>query len=910
MNEDAPIQNPKSEIQSQYIDSLWEEYAQIDIADIVVDIDAPDLQSSYSYRVPESLQNTLRAGMCVHIPFSGRETLGYVLDRRKLATSDPLCGKLREIISVVEDAITINAEQLHIIQWMSRHYVCDLLAALRCVAPANLGARVATVARLADARYRGEDAGGSIPQAHILETLRALDGEAEVDALRETAHLTNFAGAYAALLKKNLIIETRTVVRAKTVGKKRKAYTLGPAAEVLGSQGGAGKRSPQQQRILNELVLRARHAEGPMPADELIRAAQASAASLRGLLDKGLVQAHEITVRRAPILAPTTRTVAPTLTIGQQNAADRLRECLESGEMQTVLLFGVTASGKTEVYLNAIAHTLEQGRSAIVLVPEIALTAQIVDVFIGRFGDQVAVLHSKLSEGERHDEWRRMQAGKSRIVVGARSAIFAPVQNVGLIVMDEEHEASYKQENTPRYNAKDLALERARLSKATVVLGSATPSLETYYNSSPYNSPPDAIKDPFADPIKPDHSEVGSSSASLLHAPTPQHLRVEMPHRIDNRPLPRVEVVDLREEFKQRRALFSQRLTEAMTERLVKKQQIILFLNRRGYAQFVLCRDCGWTAKCPNCAVSLAFHAYDRSLKCHHCDFAGRAPITCPDCGGAKVKAFGIGTEKVEEEVRTVFPTARVARMDRDTTANKGAHTRIVREFKQGDADVLIGTQMVAKGLDFPNVTLVGVISADTAINMPDFRAAERTFQLLTQVAGRSGRGRTPGEVIIQTFSPDHYAIQAAIQHDYPRFYKQEILFRQELEVPAVQPLRQSHLRRRERRESAGTGHQSGRRSRTAEPQRGGDHRAVRRAAFAPEKSVPLPCRFARTDRLSARRPGALGSFVPVDRRPYGRHRRHRPSQHGIKPILWPSRWRPEADRYERSLADALDQRV
>ena len=764
MNEDFSIQNPPSKIETGYVDSLWEEYAQIDIADVVVDIDAPDLQPSYSYRVPEAMQNTLHAGACVHIPFAGRETLGYVLDRRKLASNDPLCGKLKEIISVVEDAITINAEQLHIIQWMSRHYVCDLLAALRCVAPANLGARVATVARLADPRYRGDDAGGSIPQAHILETLRALDGEAEVEALRETAHLTNFAGAYAACLKKNLIIETRTVVRAKTVGKKRKAYTLGAAAEVLGGQGGGGKRSPQQQRLLNELVQRARHEEGPMPADELLRAAQATPASLRGLLDKGLVQAHEITVRRAPILAPTTRTVAPPLTLGQQNAADRLRECLESGAMQTVLLFGVTASGKTEVYLNAIAHTLEQGRSAIVLVPEIALTAQIVDVFVGRFGEQVAVLHSKLSEGERHDEWRRMQAGKSRIVVGARSAIFAPVQNVGLIVMDEEHEASYKQENTPRYNAKDLALERARLSKATVVLGSATPSLETYF---------------------------ASRDEGLLEEKTPGERipeekirRIEMPHRIDNRPLPRVEVVDLREEFKQRRALFSQRLVEAMTERLVKKQQIILFLNRRGYAQFVLCRDCGWAAKCPNCAVSLAFHAYDRSLKCHHCDFTGRAPITCPDCGGAKVKAFGIGTEKVEEEVRAVFPTARVARMDRDTTAHKGAHTRIVREFKQGDADILIGTQMVAKGLDFPNVTLVGVISADTAINMPDFRAAERTFQLLTQVAGRSGRGRTPGEVIIQTFSPDHYAIQAAIQHDYPRFYKQEILFRQELKYP------------------------------------------------------------------------------------------------------------------------------
>ncbi len=493
-------------------------------------------------------------------------------------------------------------------------------------------------------------------------------------------------------------------------------------------------------------------------------------------------------VRRAPVSASGERTVAPVLTPGQQNATDKLRACLESGETQTVLLFGVTASGKTEVYLNAIAHTLEQGRSAIVLVPEIALTAQIVDTFVGRFGEQVAVLHSKLSEGERHDEWRRMQAGKARIVVGARSAIFAPVQNVGLIVMDEEHEASYKQENTPRYNAKDLAMERARLSRATLVLGSATPSLESYFAATPQGvgsrewgvgKTSARIEEPRDSYAAKNHHKANSYSP----LPTPYSL-ITMPDRIDNRPLPRVEVVDLREEFKKQKTLFSERLVAAMMERLKKKQQTILFLNRRGYAQFVLCRDCGWTAKCPNCAVSLAYHNYERSLKCHHCDYNGRVPLKCPDCGGMKVKAFGIGTEKVEEEVLRVFPTARVARMDRDTTSQKGAHTRIMRAFRQGNSDILIGTQMVAKGLDFPNVTLVGVISADTAINMPDFRAAERTFQLLTQVAGRAGRGNTPGEVIIQTFSPDHYAVQAAIQHDYPRFYKQEILFRQELKYP------------------------------------------------------------------------------------------------------------------------------
>jgi primosomal protein N' (replication factor Y) len=387
-------------------------------------------------------------------------------------------------------------------------------------------------------------------------------------------------------------------------------------------------------------------------------------------------------------------------------------------------------------------------------VPEIALTAQVVEIFVGRFSDQVAVLHSRLSDGERHDEWRRIQLGDARIVVGARSAIFAPVKNVGLIILDEEHESSYKQESHPRYSAREVAARRAGLSGAVLLLGSATPSVETYWQT--HNPGPDG---------------------KLIQ-------RIEMPERIDRRPLPHVEIIDLRAEFKIRRALFSERLTDAIGNRLKIGQQTILFLNRRGYSQFVLCRDCGWTAKCSNCAVSLTYHSGARCLKCHHCGLICAVPAQCPTCSGSSVRAFGVGTEKVEEEVLRIYPSARVARMDRDTTAKKGDHARILKQFREGEADVLIGTQMVAKGLDFPSVTLVGVISADTSINMPDFRAAERTFQLLTQVAGRAGRGKNPGEVIIQTFSPDNYAVQAAIRHDYVRFYLQEIEYRKELGYP------------------------------------------------------------------------------------------------------------------------------
>lgn len=774
--------------ESEYSDSLWEEYAEVAVADVVVDVDAPDLQPSYSYRVPDAIQNELKVGDCVHISFAGREVLGYVLTRRKLAVSDPLCAKLKPILARLPDVITINPEQIHTIRWMSEHYVCNLLDALRCVAPATLGARVVTTVRLADFQVQGRDVTGSMPQAHLIETLRSLGNETELETLRSATKLPGFNSAYSALLKKRLLVEEHTISRARTVGKTIRAYSLGAAAEVLHG-GSGGRRSPQQQRLLNQLLDRARQQEGPMPADELLHAAQANPASLKGLLEKGLVVATEQTVRRAPVTSPARRTDPPRLTEGQTKAVEQLKDAVDSYEARTVLLFGVTASGKTEVYLQAIAHTLQKGRNAIVLVPEIALTAQVVDVFVGRFGDQVAVLHSRLSEGERHDEWRRMQEGDARIVIGARSAIFAPVDNVGLIVVDEEHETSYKQENTPRYNAKELARERARLSRATLLLGSATPSLETYFASespetamphspkSKMKASPEKATGPVAEKSGQQHSIEASDSTGKVQ-------RIEMLERIDNRPLPKVHIIDLREEFKQRRALFAQRLVDAMADRLARKQQIILFLNRRGYAQFVLCRDCGYTAKCPNCAVSLAFHVYDRTLKCHHCDYSGRAPHQCPECGSAKVKAFGIGTEKVEEEALRLFPGVRMARMDRDTTARKGDHARIVRSFRQGDADILIGTQMVAKGLDFPNVTLVGVVSADTAINMPDFRAAERTFQLLTQVAGRAGRGTQAGEVLIQTFSPDHYAVQTALKHDYPAFYAQEIVFRRELGYP------------------------------------------------------------------------------------------------------------------------------
>ena len=725
--------------------SLWEEFDEIDVVDVVVDVEAPELQPTYTYRIPADLRNQLALGSCVHVPFGGRDTLGYVLSHRKLRGTDPLAPKLKDVIGLVEGAVTFSSEQAHIAEWIADRYVCDLPSAVRCIAPAAFGARVITVARLNEAGIRAADLGGALIQAHIVEALKSLGGEAELDDLRNRASVSAFSGSYAALVRRGVILESRKVSRAKTSERRVRAYRLGSAVDSL-----SGRASPAGQRILSALAEFERSNETPVLPERLLTAAQASSGALKTLVEKGAVAIEEMSMRRAPHPFPAELTTAPPLTDGQRNAAEWLAKSIESRTAQTALLFGVTASGKTEVYLDAIGCTLNSGRSAIVLVPEIALTAQVVEVFTGRFGDEVAVLHSRLSGGERFDEWRRLQEGKARIAVGARSAVFAPVENIGLIVVDEEHEASYKQESLPRYSAREVARERARQSGATLLLGSATPSLETF------------------------HATQNLDSVALL----------EMPDRIDNRPLPEVALIDMREELKEHKSLFSRHLADQIGARLESGEQVILFLNRRGYSQFVLCRDCGYVARCPNCAVSLAFHAAWNSLKCHHCDYGRSAPTICPTCHGTRIRGFGIGTERVEEEVSKYFPEARVARMDRDTTSRKGAHAGILKRFREGEADILIGTQMVAKGLDFPNVTLVGVISADTSINMPDFRAAERTFQLLTQVAGRAGRGMRPGEVAIQTFSPEHYSLQMAKDQDYRGFFRKEIEFRRELRYP------------------------------------------------------------------------------------------------------------------------------
>jgi primosomal protein N' (replication factor Y) (superfamily II helicase) len=500
---------------------------------------------------------------------------------------------------------------------------------------------------------------------------------------------------------------------------------------------------------------------------ELLELAETTAATVRKLEDRGLVEITSEISERDPYAR---ETILPTQNIvlnpAQSVALEKIKTAMDKPlstfnlQPSTFLLHGVTGSGKTEIYLQALAHALEQGKGAIVLVPEISLTPQTVERFKARFSSGklqtlVAVLHSHLSAGERHDEWHKIRQGRARIVIGARSAIFAPVEPLGLIIVDEEHETSYKQEEAPRYHARDVAIMRGQMENAVVVLGSATPSLESFYNCK-------------------------RGKFSLL----------ELPERVDNQKMPHVRVVDMRQAAHKEKGtpLFSPQLKEAINQRLDKGEQTILFLNRRGYSTSLQCPKCGYVCNCPNCSLALTFHRQEQKLACHICGHVEKVPLVCPNekCKNPAIRFSGTGTQRVEETLAKLFPKARIKRMDADTMKRKDDYRKVLGDFRAGKTDILVGTQMIAKGLHFPNVTLVGIIYADLALHQPDFRAGERTFQLLTQVAGRAGRGDVEGEVFVQAFAPFHPAIQYARRHDFNGFYEQEIEFREQLKYPPV----------------------------------------------------------------------------------------------------------------------------
>jgi primosomal protein N' (replication factor Y) len=512
------------------------------------------------------------------------------------------------------------------------------------------------------------------------------------------------------------------------------------------------KRAPRQAELLEAIA----QLKAPVPAATLLRKVSLDNQTLRALVKRGLAELREEAVERDPHADE--QFVATTnleMNAEQIVALNKIEEALASPEKaRPILLHGVTGSGKTEIYLQGIRAALERGRSAIVLVPEISLTPQTVERFKGRFAeaqDAVAVLHSHLSEGERHDEWHKIHSGRARIVIGARSAVFAPLKDLGLIIVDEEHETTYKQEEAPRYHARDVAVVRAKIEKCAVVLGSATPSLESYHNAT-----------------------------------TGKYQLATLTQRVDEQKMPLMRIVDLRQERRKQKAaaILSEKLSQAIADRLEKREQTILFLNRRGFSTSLLCSNCGEARNCPNCSVALTFHRHMARLSCHLCGHTAAVPKKCPACSKDALIYAGFGTEKVESTVSHFFPKAAVRRMDADSMTRKQAYRDTLLNFRAGKIDILVGTQMIAKGLHFPNVTLVGIINADLALHLPDFRAGERTFQLLTQVAGRAGRGETPGEVFVQTYTPFSPSIQFARHHDFAGYFQQELEFRERCDFP------------------------------------------------------------------------------------------------------------------------------
>ncbi|MFC5703433.1 primosomal protein N' [Cohnella faecalis] len=716
------------------------------IARVIVDVPSRETDRPFDYSVPDSLRDWVEVGSRVAVPFAGRTLQGIVVALPGDAEVE--LSRLKAVSDVLDAVPPLSEELVKLGEWMSRRWLCPLTVAFQAMLPAALKGRTEKYVSVADDAVFSDE---ELAEAGAL--LHALRKDSATQA-KLSALLTKFQGSGAHLkrwLKQGRLIERQKVENRLSV---KTVLTVFPRdADTLG----AGKADiPARARKQREVIEWLEEHPEPIALQELAEAAGTTASTIRSLEERGLLEIRGVTEDRDPYADRDFPVSSPLpLTPAQATALEPIASAIDAKDRKVFLLHGVTGSGKTEIYLQAIQQALSLGREAIVLVPEIALTPQMVERFKSRFGARVAVLHSRLSQGERFDEWRKIREGRAQVAVGARSAVFAPFSNIGLIVIDEEHETSYKQEESPKYHARDVAIERARLSGAAVVLGSATPSLETY-----------------------EAALSGRAGPDIPHY-------ISLPERVADRPLPGVTIVDMREELKLgNRAMFSRELADALRDRLAKGEQTVLLLNRRGYATFVMCRSCGHTVQCPHCDISLTHHKGSGNMRCHYCGYAETEPKTCPACQSPHIRFFGTGTQKVEESLAHTFPGIRVIRMDVDTTSEKGSHEKWLTEFRERRADVLLGTQMVAKGLDFPYVTLVGVLAADAALRLPDFRAAERTFQLLTQVAGRAGRHELPGEVIIQTYDPEHSSVASVQGHDYAKFTEQELFIRSQLGYP------------------------------------------------------------------------------------------------------------------------------
>lgn len=706
------------------------------------------LRQTFTYSLPEGLRESVKTGARLLVPFGKRQLTGYAVALHAQLSEEIEIEEsaIKDVFELIDEDPLITDEILRLTQWAADYYTASWGEMLKASLPAGINA---TFEQIVSISAQGRDEllklstakTGKVKILHFL----AENGETPLRELEKTFGEGIAKRAVRELVLSNFAKSFQRTITAQVKPKRRKAVRLLPPEFHKNTD---KPLSEAQTKIIETLL----ENDGEMLFTELIEAAQVGASSINTLAKYGFLEIFVQEILRDPLADAVIPEITDlTLTDEQEKVLRKITDALQAGNYKAFLLHGVTGSGKTEVYIRAMKAVLEMDKSALMLVPEIALTPVFSRRLRAVFGDEVAILHSNLSTGERFDEWRRIRRGDARVVIGTRSAVFAPLQNLGLVIVDEEHDSSYRQHEMPFYNGRDAGVVRANFADAVAVLGSATPALETFHNSH-----------------------------------TGKYEYLQLPNRIANRPLAQAEIVDMREVFKEagKDPIFSPRLISAIEETHDKGEQSIILLNRRGFSQFVLCRSCGACVRCRNCDITLTYHRREARLICHYCNHREKVPHNCPECKSHYLYFMGEGTEQIEDILKRKFSALRIARIDRDTMRRRKEMERTLERFSAHEIDMLVGTQMLAKGHDFPNVTLVGVISVDAGLALPDFRSAERTFQLLTQVAGRAGRGHLPGKVLIQTYYPEHYALRHAQMQNYEAFYAEEINFRKNLSYP------------------------------------------------------------------------------------------------------------------------------
>ncbi|MBM7659415.1 primosomal protein N' (replication factor Y) [Bacillus mesophilus] len=706
----------------------------MNIAKVIVDVPARQTDRAFDYLIPEDYYGLVQPGVRVIVPFGPRSLQGFVVG----VESSSNVEKLKAITQLLDIEPILNEELLQLGKWVTEQTLSYQISSFQAMLPAALKAKYEKEVELIKPEQL----------SFMPVTLQKLFQQSLTVSW---GNIENEPGLMKSIQKEigNGNVEVNYVVKARGKKKTHKVLFFNSTNEEARTLLDTMSSQAARQKEVIEFFLDKQIKE--VPRITLKNELSTTDSPIKALIEKGILTEKDKEIYRDPHANREFKRTQPLpLTEEQSNAIIPILHSIEHNQHQTYLLYGVTGSGKTEVYLQSIEEVLKKGQQAIVLVPEISLTPQMVERFKGRFGSSVAVLHSGLSIGEKYDEWRKIYRKEVNVVVGARSAVFAPFENLGIIIIDEEHESSYKQEENPRYHARDVAIYRGSFHQCPVVLGSATPTLETF-----------------------------ARAKKGLYELLP------LSKRMHDKGMPAVDIVDMREELREgNRSMFSSLLFEKLQDRLEKKEQTVLFLNRRGYSTFIMCRDCGFVVTCPECDISLTYHRSQQLVKCHYCGYEEPVVKQCPSCQSDHIRFFGTGTQKVEEEIGKLLPEARIIRMDVDTTSRKGSHEKLLTAFGEGKADILLGTQMIAKGLDFPRVTLVGVLTADTMLHLPDFRSSEKTFQLLTQVSGRAGRHELPGEVVIQTYTPEHYSVELASQHNYQDFYLREMGIRKLHQYP------------------------------------------------------------------------------------------------------------------------------